>query len=323
MADPLVSVVVLTFNGEDYLERLLTAVSAQRVEGGVEVLVIDSGSTDRTLGIVAAHPEVRLTEIPNSQFSHGRTRQLAARLVGGRYIAFLTQDAVPIGERWLAELLAPFAIDERVALVTGRQVPRGRAFPLQRYEIIGSFAQLGPDSAITLYGAQAGDLNDAEASVAAFHSDVNAAVRRDLVLGPLPFRDVPYAEDQLMGRDALDAGYWKAYAGRAAVEHSNDLTLREYRRRIFDETVGLRRIGTPIPPLSRSAQIKLTTRGILGDSVRIARDRGMPRRQRLRWFVTNPSFHLAKWGSYRRASTVDLADQARIDRKSLESSRRT
>lgn len=322
MADVLATVVVLTYNGEDHLERLLRAVSEQRIDGEIETLVIDSGSVDGTLDIIARFPEVRLVEIPNTEFSHGRTRQLAATIAGGRFLAYLTQDAVPIGSNWLAELLAPFSVDDRVALVTGRQVPRARAFPLQKYEIAGVFARLGPDTGITIYGAQAAPLPEDELDAAAFHSDVNAAVRRDLVTGPLPFRDVPYAEDQMMGRDALDGGWWKAYAGRAAVEHSNDLTLAEYRRRIFDETVGLRRIGTPIPPLSRGAQANLTIRGIVGDSLRIARDRGFSRGQRLRWLFVNPRYHVAKWSSYRKASTVDVDDQAAIERLSLEASRR-
>lgn len=318
----LASVVILTFNGETYLERLLAAVAEQEIEGDFEVMVIDSGSTDGTLDILARHPEVVLETIPNSEFSHGRTRQRAAAQAKGRYIAFLTQDAVPIGARWLAELLAPFAIDERIALVTGRQVPRLRAFPLQKYEIVSAFARLGPDAGITVYGAQAAPLSAAEASTAAFHSDVNAAVRRDLVMSSLPFRDVPYAEDQMMGRDALDGGWWKAYAGRAVVEHSNDLALAEYRRRIFDETVGLRRIGTPILPLSRISQAKLTLRGVVGDSLRILRDPAMTMPRRLAWLVRNPAYHAVKWASYAKASRVDLNDDDVIGRSSLEASRR-
>lgn len=313
------TVVIPTFNGETYLKRLLTAVEAQTIDGGAEILVIDSGSTDRTLQIIAEHPGVRLIEIPNSEFGHGRTRARAAREARGEFVAYLTQDAVPIGDSWLAELLAPFAIDPRVVLVTGRQIPRDRAFPLQRYEIVGVFSQLGPDNGTTLFGAGSLPLEGSEFDRAAFHSDVNAAVRKS-ALATVPFRDVAYSEDQMMGRDVLEAGLWKAYAGAAAVEHSNDLTLREYGMRIYDETVGLRRIGTSIPPLSRSAQVRLVARGVVADTARIARDSSLS--GRARWLVVNPVFHLRKWSSYRRASRASLDDGATGRGLSLEASRR-
>lgn len=314
-----VTVVVPTYNGEDYLDRLLCSVAGQQYDGEVEVLIVDSGSTDNTLQIIAKHSEVRLVQIPNTEFGHGRTRAMAADLAAGQLVVFLTQDAVPASDSWLAELVAPFDIDDRIVLVTGRQAPRDRAFPLQRFEIIGVFSALGPDDGITIFGAGSTPLQGAAFDRAAFHSDVNAAVRKEL-LATVPFRDVRYSEDQLMGRDVLAAGFWKAYAGRAVVEHSNDLTLHEYGKRIFDETVGLRRIGTPIPPLGRLAQIRMTLRGALGDSLRIARDGTL--RGRARWFFDNPRYHQRKWSSYRRASRVALDDAAAQSAHSLEESRR-
>lgn len=319
---PLVTVVVPTYNGAEYLDALLAAVARQVVDGEIEVIVVDSGSTDATMSIVARYPDSIVIEIPNSEFGHGRTRDMAARRARGTFVAYLSQDAVPVGDYWLAELLHPFSLDARVALVTGRQKPRARAFPLQKYEIVGAFRAQGPDAAVTLHGATARPLTGPEAAEAAFHSDVNAAVRRELVIGDLPFRDVSYAEDQQLARDALDAGWLRAYAGRAVVEHSNDLTLREFGPRIFDETVGLRRIGTPIPPMSRRAQFSRALRGTLADTLRILRDRDFGFGTRLRWCFVNPAYHVAKWSAYRRASRADLSDPALASR-SLEAARRS
>lgn len=316
-----VTIVIPTFNGEAYLADVLDAIQRQGHAGERQVIVVDSGSTDATLDILAGRPWVEVIRIPNAEFGHGRTRAMAAEQARGDVIVYLTQDAVPVGTDWLAELLAPFELDEGIGLVTGRQQPRPRAFPLQRYEIIGVFDNLGPRDGITVYGAGARPLEGASLDAAAFHSDVNAAVRA-VALREVPFRDVPYSEDQMMGRDMLAAGWRKAYAGRASVEHSNDLTFGEYGRRIFDETVGLRRIGTPIPPLGRGAQLRLTVRGIAGDSLRILRDGFYGRRAKLGWLVRNPAYHVRKWAAYRRATLVALDDHATIDKGSLESSRR-
>jgi rhamnosyltransferase len=318
-----VTVTILTYNGEQYLEQILDAVAGQRLEGRtVEVLVIDSGSRDRTLDIVRRRPEVRLHEIPNSEFGHGRTRNLAARLARGRYVAYLTHDAVPATDRWLHELLAPFAIDDRIVAVMGKQVPRPHCFPLLKYEIRGVFAGFGPDFGTTLFYKDDFIQSQGVADAVGFYSDVNSCARRDVLLGAIPYRDVAYAEDQLFGRDVVEAGLIKAYAGRAAVVHSNDLTLAEYRRRLFDETVGLHEIGLEPRAPGPAETAKLLRAGILRDTLRILRDPDYSWKRKLYWLAMNPRFHAAKWQSIRRALAVDLTDAEVRRRHSLEESRK-
>ena len=322
-SNPRATVAILTYNGEDHLERILQQVSKQELDGGFEVLVIDSGSTDRTLDIISRFPSVRLHQIPNAEFGHGRTRNLAASLATGEFVAYLTHDAIPISTGWLRELLEPFRLNDKVMAVTGKQVPRGSAFPLLKYEISGLFAALGPDYGISVFYKDSFVQDEGTLNAISFHSDVNSAARRAFLLNTIPYRDVPYAEDQLFGRDVVEAGYLKAYAPRAAVEHSNDLTRAEYGKRIFDETVGLRRIGFGIPVMTRRARMRLTVRGVAGDTLRILRDRGYGRKRKLFWLVVNPTYQLRKWKSYRAATLVDLDDAASIQSGSLEHSRRT
>lgn len=314
----LATVAILTYNGETYLERILEAVSAQEVDGDFEILVIDSGSTDRTLEIVARFPEVRLHEIPNHEFGHGRTRNLAARLARGRYVAYLTHDAIPLGPRWLHELIAPFAIDAKVVGVMGKQVPRPRCFPLMKYEINGVFAQFGPDFGTTILYRDDFVQDEGTLGALTFYSDVNSAARREVLIDQIPYRDVRYAEDQMFGQDVIAAGWHKAYAPRGAVEHSNDLTLREFGARIFDETVGLRQIGVVVPPMSWLGRWRRTIRSTGGDTLRLLRDSAYSWRRKLYWLVVNPAFHIVKWEAYRRATRVDLGDESAIRAGSLE-----
>lgn len=319
---PMATVAILTFNGEAYLERLLNQVFIQDIEGDFEVLVIDSGSRDATLDIVSKFPAIRLHTIANAEFGHGRTRNLAARIAKGEFIAYLTHDAIPMNDQWLRELLEPFSLNDRVVGVVGKQVPRPGCFPLLKYEIQGLFAGLGPDTGTTLYYKSGFVQSEEMLDALAFYSDVNSAARRDFLVNTIPYRDVPYAEDQLFGRDVIDAGYIKAYAGRAAVEHSNDLTRTEYGKRIFDETVGLRRIGFQIPPMTRNQQLRLTVRGTLGDAMRILRDPGFGWKRRLYWLAVNPWFQIRKWSSYRPSTLVALDNEHAIRSGSLEHSRK-
>ncbi|MFC5930756.1 glycosyltransferase [Cryobacterium melibiosiphilum] len=318
---PLVTVAVLTYNGEVYLERILQQILAQQLDGSVEVLVIDSGSTDSTLDIVSRYPTVRLHEIPNSEFGHGKTRNLAAQLATGEFIAFLTHDAIPASHEWLRELLKPFEIDDSIVAVMGKQIPRRGCFPLLKYEIQGVFAGFGPDFGTTVFYNDNFVQSEGVLNAISFYSDVNSAARRDFLVNTIPYRDVRYAEDQLFGKDLIEAGYRKAYAGRAAVEHSNDLTLDEYRRRIFDETVGLRQIGFPIPVLTTKGRIRLTLRGIVGDTLRILRDGDFTWKRRLYWLAINPVYQIEKWRSYQASTVVDPTDEEAVRSGSLEHSR--
>lgn len=317
-----VTVVILTYNGETYLRRILEKIRTQTGVEDVDVLVIDSGSSDSTLDIVRSFPEVRLHAIPNSEFGHGKTRNLAATLAKGEFIAYLTHDAVPATDEWLRELLAPFDLDERIVAVMGKQVPRPGCFPLLKYEIQGVFQGLGPDFGTSVFYKDDFVKDVGQLNAISFYSDVNSAARTDFLRDTIQYRDVRYAEDQIFGKDLVEAGYRKAYAPRAAVEHSNDLTRREYGRRIFDETVGLRQIDFDIAPMSRPQQIRLTLRGILGDSARIARDRGFSRKRKLYWLAFNPSYQVTKWRSYRASTLVDLDDEDAIRSGSLEHSRK-
>jgi len=320
---PVATVAILTYNGETYLRGILEMAVAQDIEGEVEVLVIDSGSTDSTLQIVSEFPTVRLHQIDNSEFGHGKTRNLAARLATGEFIAFLTHDAIPTNTAWLRELIAPFDMDERIVAVMGKQIPRARAFPLQKYEIYGVFAQFGPDFGTSVFYKDDFVRDAGTLGAITFYSDVNSAARRAFLVDTIPYRDVRYAEDQMFGQDLIAAGYRKAYAPRAAVEHSNDLSWSEFGARIFDETVGLRQIGTEAPPMTFTQMVRRTIRGSLGDTARIARDGGFSWKRKLYWFVVNPAFQARKWSSYRRAANVDLSNAAEITAGSLEHQRKT
>jgi rhamnosyltransferase len=271
---------------------------------------------------VREFPDVKLHQISNQEFGHGRTRNLAAQLASGDFVAYLTHDAVPATEKWLKELLAPFAISDRIVAVMGKQVPRAGAFPLQKYEINGVFNGFGPDFGTSLFYLDDFVQDEGVLGAISFYSDVNSAARRHFLLNVVAYRDVRYAEDQLFGRDVVQAGYIKAYAPRAIVEHSNDLDRTEYGRRIFDETVGLREIGTAIPVMSRRSQAKLALRGIAGDSVRIIQDRSIGWKRKLFWLIVNPAYQLTKWSSYRRSTLVPLHDMEAINAGSLEHSRK-
>jgi glycosyltransferase involved in cell wall biosynthesis len=261
---PAITVAVPVYNGARYLDEVLGAVRAQRVDGEVEILVVDSGSTDGSLEIAERHG-ARIHRIPKHEFSHGGTRNRLMELATGDHVAFLTQDSVPAHRGWLAALLSGFTRGDDVALSCGPYLPRAADSPMVRRELTEFFDRFG--------GARLDRGDGAAPGPATFFSSANGAVAR-WAWERVPFRPIGYAEDQQLARDVLAAGLAKAFVPEAAVVHSHDHPPLRALRRYFDDFRGLADVYGHREPLSP----RYVAARIRND---VAADRAFMRRQGL------------------------------------------
>src|SRR5205823_6231841 len=87
--EPLISVVVRTYNEEAALPVLLDGLRSQR-ENRFEVVVVDSGSTDRTREIAAMCRDVNVRLVDLERFTYGRALNVGIEAARGRFVAFLS-----------------------------------------------------------------------------------------------------------------------------------------------------------------------------------------------------------------------------------------
>ena len=266
-----VTVALPVRNGGPRLAAVLRAVREQDTARAVELLVCDSGSTDGSAAVARAHG-ARVLSIAPSEFSHGATRNLLARESAGAHVVFLTQDAVPASPRWLESLLAPFGAASDVALAFGPYVPRPGATPMTARELEAFFASFGGPRVDRLAGGERSLGPRHLLGARGFFTDANGAVARD-AWERVPFRDVPYAEDQQLAVDMLRAGYAKAFVPDAAVEHSHEYGAVDRLRRCFDEWRALREIYGFVEPL-RLTTVRDAVLAPAKADVRWARARG-------------------------------------------------
>jgi len=221
-ATPRVSVVIRCLNEEEHIGRLLAGILEQSTEG-VDIVVVDSGSTDATLSIVDRFP-VRLVRIRPDEFSFGLALNRGFEAARGDFVVAASAHVYPVYRDWLARLLQPFD-DPQVALVYGKQ----RGDERTRYSERRVFATWFPETS---------DLDQPHP----FCNNANAAVRRSIWEG-LPYDEtLTGLEDLDWAKRAMAAGYRIAYVAGAEVIHVHQERARAIFNRYRREAMAMARI---------------------------------------------------------------------------------
>lgn len=200
---PLLSVVIPVRNGEGTLKKCLQSIREQSVEKNMEIIVLDSNSTDKSVSIAKGFG-AKVIDIKLSEFNHGLSRNVGANDAAGEFIYFTVQDAYLAENDQLQKMLKHFT-DSEIQAVTGMQaIPndpdKNPAMWFKRYST--------PKIEIRHFsGNSFSALSKKDKLENSRWDNVNAMYRAS-ALKTLPFREVSFAEDALWAFDALSRG-WK------------------------------------------------------------------------------------------------------------------
>jgi rhamnosyltransferase len=230
-------------------------VRGQRYDAPVTLHAIDSSADPKRPANQALRAAADTWEaIPPAEFGHGITRNRAVDACTTPLIVYLSQDAHPLDDGWLAALVEPLIAGRAVAAYGRQQMPGDDA------ERAATFSFLYPDQPEIKTKADVARLG-----LRAFHfSDVTSAFLTD-VLRQVRFPDdLPTFEDIGVAKRLLDRGDALAYVPSATVIHGEDLGFARMVRRY-------RQIGAIYERLGIFADLRAATgRGLLGTGMRTA-----------------------------------------------------
>jgi rhamnosyltransferase len=265
--NPRVSICLPVWNGERELGRLLPRLGEQRLAGGLEIVAVDSSSTDGSRALLERHG-ARVETIEKPSFRHGATRNRIAGLARGEILVFMTQDALPRDPETIA-LLARAFDDPRTNGAYARVLPSDEDDVLTARTALSA-----PESGVLPLVFERTDAAPHAGGGAMRFNNVTSALRAS-AWRELPFPDVEFGEDSAWAERALARGWRIRFVPEAVVHHAHRYTARTaFARYRIDAAFRARELGERVRP-SLWSVAKGIAHEVRADW-RFVRERGQP-----------------------------------------------
>lgn len=106
-SDPIgVSVVIRAHNEAQFLAQCLSQIQSQQINLSIEVILVDSGSSDDTVAIAESFG-CKVVHIAQADFSFGRSLNVGVEQAAYSIVVAISAHCIPVGKRWLGRLVVP------------------------------------------------------------------------------------------------------------------------------------------------------------------------------------------------------------------------
>lgn len=234
---PETSIIIRTYNEEKHIGNLLRAIETQDYRN-YEIIIVDSGSTDKTLDIIKKFP-VKIVSIDSKDFTFGYSLNMGCKESRGKYLVFASAHVLPLNEKWLSSLITPFT-NEKIANIFGRQLGHSTSKFSEAMDFKRIFGTTPLDSKIPLD----------------YVNNANAAIRKEL-WNAHPFDEYLFGlEDVDWTKYITSKDYLIRYEPGATVYHIHHEAWPQVFNRFRREAIATVRIGLKHPPQARTSFVR-------------------------------------------------------------------
>jgi len=214
-----ISIIVPIYNGEKYLEKLVSKIKEQEINKKIELIALVTKSKDNSLKKAKKLFDIVL-EI--EKFNHAKTRHEGALKSSGGILVFITQDILPYDNNWLKNLIEP--LNDNIVASFSRQIAYEEHSDIEK--IIREFNYPNKDRICNK------EMKEKNGRKNIFYSDASSAIIKEkfFELGGYDF-EVPTNEDVYLANTIVENGYSFLYASQSRIWHSHQLSLKETYKR--------------------------------------------------------------------------------------------
>lgn len=288
---PNVSIVIRSYNEEAHIGKLLLGIRLQNLNNEVEVLVVDSGSTDRTVEIAERHGAT-IVRIAKEDFSFGLALNRGCQAAKGEILVFASAHVYPIRTDWLEKLIEPFQ-DPKVVLSYGRQVGN----TLTQFSEHQIFKSWFPVQSISRQPHN-------------FCNNANCAVKKSVWTDNHYNEELTGLEDLAWAKEVRQQGWQISYSAEATVAHVHEETWARIRNRYRREAMALKQIE-PTISFGLLSFLWLTWNNIAADMVEALRH-GVFGRHWLSIILFRYNQFYGTWRGHKSHHTLDQVLRARF-----------
>ena len=243
---PAVSIIVRTLNEAKFLPECLQKIGEQKYSGPVEIVVVDSGSTDDTVRI-AANFNAKIVHISKSEFTFGRSLNVGCEASSGEVLVLLSAHCIPCDANWLQDLVNPL-LEKTSEYSYGRQIARDGVSKFSEGMV---FRKYYPEQACS-------------PQVGYFCNNANSAILRSTWQRLRFDEKLTGLEDMELAKRLVNGGGTVSYVASSAVEHIHEESWSRIKIRYEREAAALVDIE-PNLNLSISQALKLFFLSALND----------------------------------------------------------
>ena len=243
----LVSIIIRTLNEGKYLEELLRAIDTQEKNGFLfEVVIVDSGSKDKTLDIANKY-KARVTYINKKDFTFGRSLNIGCEFANGKYLVFVSGHCIPVNKSWLQELVDPL-IKNKCDYTYGRQIGRDTT-KFSENRVFEQYFPIKSDTAVNNI----------------FCNNANSAMTR-IAWSKYQFNEeLTGLEDMFMAKQIYQDNGSIVYVASSIVYHIHNESWKQVKVRYERESIALQKIMPEIK-ISLWDTLKFILTGIFKDA---------------------------------------------------------